>query len=99
MTSEAEYIAPDEMVVHQRLEAAAWEWPLRPAPKLLALALIHHTDLEGTAVVSVHTLAEQTGLHPRTVRRAMKEMVAGGFVTRSRRRVGRDCHRYQLREV
>lgn len=65
--------------------SAVFELTLRPADKLVLLALADHANDEGHAWPSVETLAKKSSTSRRTVLRILKELESSGWLTRQKR--------------
>jgi hypothetical protein len=68
------------------------------ARKAVLMVLANYADQDGTCWPAQATIAEETELGERTVRRALAELEADGWITREHRlgRVGRTSDRYRL---
>ncbi|WP_340676205.1 helix-turn-helix domain-containing protein [Paraperlucidibaca sp.] len=68
-----------------KLMSSVFELSLRPADKLVLLALADHADDEGSAWPSIETLAKKSSTSRRTVLRILKELEQSGLLTRQKR--------------
>lgn len=68
-----------------KLMSEVFALSLRPAEKLVLLALADHANDQGDAWPSVETLAKKSSTSSRTVLRILKELESSGWLTRQKR--------------
>lgn len=66
-----------------KIQSLCWKIKLPATQKLVLICLSEFTDDSGRCFPSIGTIAERTGLNPRSVRRAVSELEKVGLLTRS----------------
>jgi len=76
--------------------ATAWAYEGSATAKIVFLAVVDHIGADGVGWPSLSRLSSMTGLHRRTVMRALDRLEADGVIARERVCDGRTSTRYRL---